>query len=366
MNRIEFSKERWEKIRETYTAYWDGSIDRAVAGVAVREKPPCREISPDHLLTQKNCNRFDLSPDAIADAIEANLSQYRFYGDAFPMFNMDCFGPGVAAAFLGADVDNKTGNVWFHPHTLRSAADLHFEYNPDNPWLLRVKEIYRRTRDRFEGNILMGMTDLGGVLDILSVFRPGENLLFDLYDEPQEVKRLIGEIESLWMRFYWELHEEIGFAYTDWSNLYSETPSYIIQSDFTYMISPSMFEEFALPTLRKNCRELDRTIYHLDGPGELPHLELLLSIPELNAIQWIPGEGNPPCDSYIDVYRKIRDAGKRIQLPWCGFEKMDLVAKRLGSAAGLFHPIQYFEAADKDYALRWLRHFQIESEREQL
>ena len=44
-------------------------------------------------------------------------------------------------------------------------------------------------------------------MDILSVFRPGENLLLDLYDHPEEVIRLIWEIHELWHRFYQEIND---------------------------------------------------------------------------------------------------------------------------------------------------------------
>jgi len=41
------------------------------------------------------------------------------------------------------------------------------------------------------------MTDLGGNLDILSTFRPGTDLLLDLYDHPEDVKRLTGEAHTM-------------------------------------------------------------------------------------------------------------------------------------------------------------------------
>jgi hypothetical protein len=36
-------------------------------------------------------------------------------------------------------------------------------------------------------------------------------------------------------------------------------------------------------------RHVERTIYHLDGPGALRHLDRLLAIPELDCAQWIQG-----------------------------------------------------------------------------
>ena len=59
---------------------------------------------------------------------------------------------------------------------------------------------------------------------------------------------------------------------------------------------------------------MDRCLYHLDGPQALRHLDLLLEIPEIDAIQWVPGAGRDYWADWIHVYRKIQEAGKSLQL----------------------------------------------------
>ena len=78
------------------------------------------------------------------------------------------------------------------------------------------------------------------------------------------------------------------------------------------MIGPDMFREFVLETLRKDTERLAHTVYHLDGVGQLPHLDSLLTLPQLDAVQWVYGSGKPKAKYWLDVYRKIADAGKRI------------------------------------------------------
>lgn len=243
------------------------------------------------------------------------MSQYEYYGDAFPVFNMDCFGPGIVAAFLGASLDNSTGRVWFHPRKKVPIGELDLRYDPDNVWFRRIMDICAALYDRMEGRGLIGLPDMGGALDILSTFYPGEELLFALYDEPDAVKAQCRRIEELWMQYYTELLPLCslpGGGNTNWAGLFSETPSYILQCDFSYMIGPDMFREFALPTLERDCGRLDHVFYHLDGVGELPHLDMLLGLERLAGVQWIPGAGNPaPNDpAYIALYRKIRAAGQ--------------------------------------------------------
>ena len=88
----------------------------------------------------------------------------------------------------------------------------------------------------------------------------------------------------------------------------------MLQSDFAYMISPEMFERFVLPDLTACCEYLDHGFYHLDGKGQIPHLDLLLSIERLWGIQWIPGDGQPPPDQWLSLLKRIRDGGKLCQV----------------------------------------------------
>jgi hypothetical protein len=52
----------------------------------------------------------------------------------------------------------------------------------------------------------------------------------------------------------------------------------------------------------------------LDGPQALKHLDLLLACPQLNAVQWVYGDGHGRAENWIEVYRRCRAAGKSVQV----------------------------------------------------
>lgn len=315
---IQFTTEDWARIKETYAKWWEHELDRPLVPVRLWGKDPGRTKPSVPYLTQAVCDNLSIASEALIDRIDYELSQYEFLGDAFPYYNMDSFGPGVVAAFLGAElVVNSTGLVWFFPKKLLPVKELHFEYDPNNVWLNRIKDIYAAGMKRWKGQVLMGMPDLGSPLDLLSTFRPGENLLYDLYDYPEEVERLVWELHELWMRYYKEFNEvlqPVNPGYSDWSELYSDKPSYIIQSDISYMLGPDMFQQFVKPEMEAVCRKLDRSIYHLDGVGQLKHLDPILTIKELDAVQWIAGAGQPVSADWPQVHKQVLDAGKNVQV----------------------------------------------------
>ncbi|NJD01522.1 MAG: hypothetical protein FIA99_02710 [Ruminiclostridium sp.] len=336
---IDFKPSYWEKIREIYGLWWVGKLDRPIIPVILEGKDPGRCEPDAPLITQANCNDLTVDSQDIVDRIDYELSKYKYLGDAFPFYNLDCFGPGVIAAFLGADLDNSTGRVWFHPKKILPISEIHFEYNPDNIWLNRIKDICATAMNRWQGQVLLGMPDIGGPMDILSVFRPADNLLLDLYDYPEEVNRLVWELHDLWHRFFNEINDvlmPVNPGYSNWSQLYCDKPSYVLQCDFSYMISPAMFNEFVKPELIASSRKLPHTMYHLDGIGQLNHLDSLLEIEELDAVQWVPGEGKPNQSEWPEVYRKIYMSGKGIQL-FNGIKCLDEVAAQIGSYKGILH-----------------------------
>jgi 5-methyltetrahydrofolate--homocysteine methyltransferase len=331
---IDFNHERWQEVKKNSCSWWDGKLGRPLIQMILTGRDPGRpEPRLKHVAKEITSYDLQVTPDDIVDNWDYYLSGLEFLGDAFPRIWPD-FGAGVLASFMGALPEAGNGTVWFHPDKDREIKDLHFELDLKNVWLGRVKKIIKTAMERWGGLVQVGMTDLGGNLDVLSTFRPGEKLLMDLVDFPDEVKRLAWEEHKAW----WKAFEDINSVlkprnpgYTAWSPIFSETPYYMLQCDFCYMIGPAMFDEFVKPELEASCKKLDHAFYHLDGVGQLPHLDSLLSIKELKGVQWVPGAGKEQGEAWPEVYHKIIKAGKRAQFVG-SWRKFDKLVEKVGGA----------------------------------
>lgn len=337
---IAFAEPDWQRIRDTYTAWWNGTLGRPLINVAVGGYPRER---PEPKLARARRTAFygdGVSAEAIVDRVDWDLAGNRYPGDSFPSWFVD-FGPGVGALFLGARAETDENTVWFHPGEERELAATNLHFSPDHPWFRRISDLYRAGIARWQGAVQMGMTDLGGGLDLVSTFRPGERLLLDLYDCPDEVKRVTWQVHEAWFEMFAAFNrilQPVNPGYTCWTPIFSAEPYYMLQCDFCYMIGPEMFREFVRPELAASCRRLANPFYHLDGPGQLPHLDYLLEIPELKGVQWVPGAGAPPITEWPEVYRRIRAAGKRVQIfleASTGLRTLDILVDQLGSAEGI-------------------------------
>jgi len=315
----------WQEVKETWTKWWNKELDRPM--VVLERLEPGDGLKFPAGVNLPVFSDFDDSPlqfpldmevNKLLDHYQKRLEYTRYYGDAFPRFWPN-FGPGIIAGFLGAKVEyaheNKT--IWFDIGKKLPIKDFNPRFNPDNVYWQRVKEITSAAVERWGNKVQVAFTDLGGNLDILSAVVEDQELLTGMLLNPDDLRQVTDALTSTWLKYYNELYAIIkdqDLGTSPWAHIFSPGKSYMLQSDMAVMIDTSMFEQYVLPDLKTCCDNLEHAFYHLDGKEQLQHLDLLLSIENLHGIQWIPGAGNPPPEEWMDVLKKIRDAGKLCQL----------------------------------------------------
>ena len=335
---IQFSQERWAQVKENNRLWRARKLGRPLVQWKLHGADPGRP-APQTPTNGMGTTSFDLrySIDQMMDRFDYDLSCQRYLGDAYPSFWPN-FGPGIAAEFLGGRADMQNGTVWFYPGIFEGVhpKDMHITYRENSVWLERICQMCRAAIDRFEGLVQVGMTDLGGTLDILASLRPAEELLMDLHDCPEEIERLAWEIHPHWFKYYDLINAALkgNPGYSSWADVFSNGPEYMLQCDFCYMIGPEMFDRFVLPELRAACKRLTGgAFFHQDGIGELPHSKSLQTLPELAGIQWQPGDGDHPSSiGWFDVQRQIREAGKLSQT-WGNPDELEALINNIGDVS---------------------------------
>ena len=165
---------------------------------------------------------------------------------------------------------------------------------------------------------MTGYPDLHTGIDALSAVRGPENLALDLVQNPAAIHRAMAQLTELW-KFVVDTVSDLvlpaGQGTSNWTMGWSDRRFLCIgQNDFSCMISPAMFETFCWQDNLQCCAHVDRTLYHLDGPGAVRHVPLLLQLERLDCIQWIQGAGSPLPSRWLDLLRQIQAGGKSVQL----------------------------------------------------
>ena len=307
-------KEDWGHTQEAFAAWWRHELDYPL----LQATAPKGTAQPYQAFDWWWFLKCGDRPEQVLEWFERYCEDTFFGGAAFPNLFLN-LGPGVLAAFFSGYLryDEAGATSWFEaPQPWPVVESYRLQ---EQPWWAYTEAITRMAAGASKGRFIVGTTDIGGILDVLASFRGTEHLLLDLLTEPERVNTMRAKILEAWHQVYDALDAIIApvqHGTSAWMGLWCPGRWYPLQCDFCAMISPDMFEAFVASDVQEQCRRLDHAIYHLDGPGQLPHLEYLLAIEELDGIQWVPGSGNPQCESprWFGLYEKILASNKLLVL----------------------------------------------------
>jgi hypothetical protein len=306
-------KRDWPEVARRLEAWWECQIlDRAVVQVtAPKDGVPPRPIPEPATLAERWTD--------VGYVIESALERFRttyYGGDAIPYYYPN-IGPDALTAYLGCDLEFGEDTSWTFPIVEDWSELPPLRFDLENRWWRLTIDLVRAAMEAAPGRFLVGNHDLHGGLDGVASLRDRQTLCLDLIEHPDEVERVLDRLLPVWMQAFDGIYEQVKPVYpgsTGWMGTWSLGKSTPIQDDFICMISPAMFEQFARKHLEVECAWLDRSVYHLDGPGALKHLDAVLTIPRLNAVQWVPGANTGPMIQWLPVLRKVQAAGKALHL----------------------------------------------------
>lgn len=306
-----------EKVLTRYEAWWQCQVlDRPLVSIRF-PKPPERQVPWPEKTHATLRDRWLDTEYAVARAV-AGITNTVYYADALPVA-IPNLGPEIFSAFYGCPLEFGESTSWSSPiledWSPESVARL--QLDRENPYFRKILEITDALLAVGQGRFAVGYMDLHGGGDAIAAFRDPQQLCLDMIEHPDAVKALCRRITDDFLDvydFYYKKLSSAGMPSVTWCPSASRGKMHVPSNDFSCMISKDMFEEVFLDELVRECRHMDRCIYHLDGPNALRYLDTLLAIPEIHAIQWVPGAGQDYWGDWVDVYRRIQEAGKAMQI----------------------------------------------------
>ncbi|MDR0902345.1 MAG: hypothetical protein LBM92_06215 [Opitutaceae bacterium] len=319
----------WEKTKRRYAAFWGREVvDRAViCAQAIRDGSNYTRPVPE----DGELERFYNDPEWM---LERNLSRFEnthYAGDGFASVWVPFATGGHCCYTKGAEYQYTARTVWVHP-VIKDWETNPIIFDADSKLLETHCRMLAHLCDHAKGRYLTGNYDHCGNLDSLAALRGSDNLLVDFLAEPGRVKegvRKIQEIQKHTMdRFYKILQPANGGTVNAWMCSFCEERQIQLQCDLSVMISPAVFEEFALPDLEFYNDWPGRTIYHLDGMEQIRHLGMILSAKSVDAVQWTPVDGQPKTSHFLAELKRIQSAGKSLVIyPYP--EEVELLSREL-------------------------------------
>ncbi|MBI4559893.1 MAG: hypothetical protein HY706_20070 [Candidatus Hydrogenedentes bacterium] len=322
----------WERRLARQDAFWECAIlDRPVVCMTI-PKETSERPRPTHRSHTSYPSYKDwwFDTDRVVEEAVARVANADFFGDALP-YAWPNLGPELFSAFFGMEMDYSADSGWGIPNLANWSQVHSFRFSGENPYWRKLVQMTDALLAAARGRFYVGITDLHPGGDAIAAFRDPTRLNLDLLERPEEVKALLGTVNQTYFYVYDFFYNKLasaGQAVASWPGIVSTKKWYVPSNDFSCMISEAAFEEFFLPGIIEECRHLEASIYHLDGPNALRHLDQLLEINELNAIQWVYGAGHGRATDWLHVYQRCQAAGKGVQI-LAEADELDTIMRQL-------------------------------------
>lgn len=351
-------KPNWDETQERFIAWWQGNnLGRPMLNLRVKRDRPIDNgavFRPPVDPEEKHLNL-----DLMIANYRHHLAHYAFPTETFPHLNVVA-GLPILAMYCGGEPQWLPDTVWIG-HFVEDWRNFSgFEFTPDNPWYQRHLTMLQRAVAMADGEFFIDMPDLMERMDVIAAVRGAQDLCLDMYDCPELLHRNLAVLDetfnTCYRQYYNLIKDEQGGNSMIAFHIWGPGPTAKIQCDFSAMMAPDQFCEFVIPGLKKQCAEIDYTMYHLDGKDAIVHLDALMTLEQLNCLQWTAGAGQPGGGSelWYPIYEKARRHGKGL---WIGLDgslrsmvdEADQLVKHLGPEGLYFHFCAEFtesEAAD--------------------
>ena len=350
-----FYRDDWDQLKAKYARFW--SDDKSDECLISAYAPKVKNYGVPYPKNEAESYAQRMDPEVILENALTFFENACFAGDAFAVVNMFLGASGHAGFFRGSKV-TISNSVWFHP----TITDDNMEYpvfDEDALLYKKTMEVIEYLTRESNGRYMVSVPDITGNADALAHLRGSQNLMFDFLDDPEWVQECLKRIEACW-----ETAMDRIFAMTTkcndggntigWMHTYAPGRHAQLQCDLSVMVSPDIFRETLLPDLCSAAATLDNPLYHLDGMEQIRHLDMILSIPGLKAIQWTPVAGQPSPVQFIPQLKKIQQSGVRLLMNELSVSEVMTLVEELdmGMTHFVLYPSSPEEAED---AVRMVR-----------
>lgn len=309
-------KKNWEETKQRFDDYWKcqntGRPIMRVTGV----KPNYVPYSlPEELKSRDMADKY-LNAERIVNRYRHYCEAHEFLAESFPNLNID-FGPGSIAGYLGSEIVFRDDTVWFEPCVNEIKDCPPFLFEPENKWFKKHIELFNECKKLVEDDFPIAIPDLMENVDVLASLRGAQELIYDMIDDEEEVIKRVQQISDVYQQYYDAFYRyseyEGGSAYTVFQ-IFGNGKTQKLQCDYSALLSPDYFRVFVLESLKQGVKGIDNVLYHLDGPDAIKHMDALMEVEGINALQWTSGDYGPDgtLKEWDIIYDKARVAGKAL------------------------------------------------------
>ncbi|WP_095176040.1 MULTISPECIES: trimethylamine corrinoid protein 2 [Blautia] len=309
-------KKDWEATKQRFEDYWKGENTGRPLMRVTGVKPGYYPFQIPEEIKSKSLEEKYMDPESVVRRYRYYCETHEFLGESFPNLNAD-FGPGSLAAYLGSEIEFQDRTVWFHPCVKEWEDYPELKFDPENKWFKKHIGLFEECKKLIGNDFPIAIPDLMENVDVLASLRGSMDLLYDMIEEDNDIVKRVQQVTDCYQQYYDAFYKyaqyEGGSAYTVFQ-IFGSGKTQKLQCDFSALLSPDYFRTYVLDSLKQATKSLDHVLYHLDGPESIKHMDALMEVEGIDALQWTSGDHGPDgtMEEWDVIYDKARAAGKQL------------------------------------------------------
>jgi len=309
----------WEEAKQRYNAWWRREkMDRPLLWITARRDAFADDHPP---AAPKDIEARWTDLDYLAAINDYRLRRTCFEAEAFPIWSAGYPGHVTIPTFYGCPFTLAETTGWHEPILTGEKLDISgLRLDRSGRWWRFGDEMFRCARKEAAGKSIPAMGAIFGCGDTLAMLRGNLQLMYDMMDDPAGLREAELRLLDDWFEVFehqTSLLTAGGGEYATWFPIWAPGKFYAVQCDVSYGISPRTFRECFVPALEKWTDYLDHAIYHLDGVGAFHLVEEVCAIDGVQAVQVLPGSGQPGPLEFMGVLKTVQkmEKGLHISIP---------------------------------------------------
>ena len=304
------------KIKK-YLAFWNNdSVERPIMGFslggwfsfqsysAIQKYRGAERLTPDMLSPERHFDDYDRIVAPFAE-IEDDVIHSVAPIPAFPWLE----------AMLGIPAQVGNESIWVKEGGFDYRDTGKLNLSKDNPWRKKYLEFVSALQDRYGDRYPVGQPILRGTSDMVAALRGSQQMIFDLYDHPQEFLRLaractdffIGLVKdqlAVTKPFYGGYEVE---QFTLWA------PQGIVrmQEDASALFSPDLYVKYLQEEDRRIASAFPYDVIHLHS-SSLHLLDRFVDIEPQKCIEINKDQGGWGVPRMLPLFKMVQSRGKKL------------------------------------------------------
>lgn len=304
------STDRQQSMLALHDAFWRRENCRILIGYA-----PINRLFPLQNLHIEHEGRF--VPKDITESLMQSDMVYRqpiVSGDDLFPAKIPLEALPWSEGYTGANVylSSRAKAVWSdHAHS-KPCNVTELKNRVDPGWRKKLIQATTITVEAMADERLVSESLFRGPADCIEAVMGAEALCYALYDWPDELSLMAEFMADRVIELYQAQFEVLGTFHGGTINryrLWGPGQNIVTQADIANVMSPEHFKLVFVPSYRRLMQSFDTVTIHFHSSAA-QHVDVLLEIDELDAIEWALDPIGPTLEQMVEVFVKIQRAGK--------------------------------------------------------